>query len=187
MIWRARPGDDECKSMVDKTVPHMTPSVVSGGSTSYERKSYSVNMYPDFEANSNLVRCAASTHISRRAVPQLLSMRSDALRCGRRRAVTGAPCSGHHHHCRRHHTAGMAGIITGATDVTAGHDALAQTLLVCARNGGLHRAVTAAVTDPSRPDTTRHDETRPHLTPPDPTRPRRPTLPGHPSGEKSSN
>ena len=40
--------------MINKTVPHMGPSVVGGGGTSQWRKSYSVNMQPDFEDESHV-------------------------------------------------------------------------------------------------------------------------------------
>ncbi|KAL1503089.1 hypothetical protein AB1Y20_011153 [Prymnesium parvum] len=48
-------GAEDCDRMVNMTVPQMTRSVVSGGRASQERRSYSVNMYPDFEDNTNTV------------------------------------------------------------------------------------------------------------------------------------
>ena len=39
--------------MMNKTVPHMGPSVVGGGGVSQWRKSYSVNMQPDSNPNPN--------------------------------------------------------------------------------------------------------------------------------------
>lgn len=40
--------DAECDEMMAETIPQMAPSVVSGGGTSRARRSYSVNMYPDY-------------------------------------------------------------------------------------------------------------------------------------------
>ena len=48
-------SEADCKKMMDVTLPQMTRSVVSGGSTSYERRSYSQNMYPDFNDNTDPV------------------------------------------------------------------------------------------------------------------------------------
>ena len=45
---------EECGFMMNKTVPHMGPSVVGGGGTSQWRKSYSVNMQPDFDDESHI-------------------------------------------------------------------------------------------------------------------------------------
>ena len=45
----------ECQYMMDETIPHMAPSVVSGGTTSRHRQSFSVNMYPDYEDESNVI------------------------------------------------------------------------------------------------------------------------------------
>ena len=46
--------EEECGFMMNRTVPHMGPSVVGGGGTSQGRKSYSVNMQPDFEDESHI-------------------------------------------------------------------------------------------------------------------------------------
>ena len=53
--------DDECDFMLAYTLPRMTQSVVGGGGTSNWRRSYSVNMVPDFENEDNHV-----TRIARR-------------------------------------------------------------------------------------------------------------------------
>ena len=39
-------SEEECGFMMNKTVPHMGPSVVGGGGTSQWHKSYSVSMQP---------------------------------------------------------------------------------------------------------------------------------------------
>ena len=51
--------EKECEHMMNQTIPHMAPSVVYGGgqagqSSSY-RSSYSVNMYPDWDDESNVI------------------------------------------------------------------------------------------------------------------------------------
>mmetsp|Transcript_2712 Transcript_2712/g.8917 ORF Transcript_2712/g.8917 Transcript_2712/m.8917 type:complete len:445 (-) Transcript_2712:126-1460(-) len=51
-------SDEECEYMVNLTLPRMTPSVVfsgSKGATSTYRSSYSVNMVPDFEDETDVV------------------------------------------------------------------------------------------------------------------------------------
>ena len=45
----------ECEHMTNMTLPHMGRSVVAGGGTSAIRRSYSVNMYPDFDDESDVV------------------------------------------------------------------------------------------------------------------------------------
>jgi hypothetical protein len=55
--------DGECNDMVQRTVPHMGRSVVGGGGTSNWRRSYSVNMNPDFDwegAHADHIRAEAS-------------------------------------------------------------------------------------------------------------------------------
>jgi len=54
-------SDAECDYMLNLTIPDMTPSVVSGGGTSRARQSWSVNMYPDWYDEFNVV-----TRMSRR-------------------------------------------------------------------------------------------------------------------------
>ena len=54
-------SDSECDRMLAETVPKMGRSVVGGGGTSNWRRSYSVNMVPDFEDEDHLV-----TRIARR-------------------------------------------------------------------------------------------------------------------------
>ena len=46
--------DVECGFMMNRTIPHMGPSVVGGGGTSAWRRSYSVNMQPDFEDETHV-------------------------------------------------------------------------------------------------------------------------------------
>ena len=46
---------------MDLIIPHMTPSVVSGGGVSSARQSFSTNMYPDWADESNVI-----TRIARR-------------------------------------------------------------------------------------------------------------------------
>ena len=52
-------SEAECQYMMDLTIPHMAPSVVYGGgqagqASSY-RQSFSVNMYPDWDDEANIV------------------------------------------------------------------------------------------------------------------------------------
>ena len=51
--------DKECEYMMNQTIPHMAPSVVyggqGGGSTSSHRQSFSVNMYPDYDDEANVI------------------------------------------------------------------------------------------------------------------------------------
>merc|ERR1719399_335214 len=46
---------DECDHMVNVTVPRMGPSVVGGGGRSSYRRSYSVNMAPNFDDQAHTV------------------------------------------------------------------------------------------------------------------------------------
>jgi len=46
---------EECEHMVNVTVPRMGPSVVGGGGTSNYRRSYSVNMAPNFDDQAHTV------------------------------------------------------------------------------------------------------------------------------------
>jgi len=47
--------EEECDHMMNVTIPHMTPSVVGGGGTSPDRRSYSVNMFPDYDDEADVV------------------------------------------------------------------------------------------------------------------------------------
>jgi len=52
-------SEAECSYMLNYTLPLMGPSVVVGGGTSTWRQSYSVNMYPDYDDETNVVTQAA--------------------------------------------------------------------------------------------------------------------------------
>jgi hypothetical protein len=54
-------SDEECDHMLTATIPKMGPSVVGGGGTSNWRRSYSVNMVPDFDFEDDTI-----TRVARR-------------------------------------------------------------------------------------------------------------------------